>query len=525
MGRPVRLLLVIEVVVMLVALRVAGVRASAGPRAALVPPAPYALPRALAARRSRASGVGPCRAQSEGRASAAVVQQRGNEQGMKKKAEQALDLNPPKGTRDVYPADMRLRQWLFGKWRDVARRFAFEEYDAPVLENEALYVRKSGEEVTQQLYGFEDKGGRRVSLRPEMTPSLARMVMARRNGLPTPIKWFSLPQCWRYERMTRGRRREHYQWNMDIWGVSGVEAEAELLAAIVSFFQSVGVTSADVGIRINSRSVLSEVLTSLGVPAEKHAATCVVVDKLEKVPMEALKGEIDALGLDESIISRLLETMKVRDVAGLRAALGEDCAAASEIEKIFTIAESYGYADWLVFDASVVRGLAYYTGIVFEAFDKAGSLRAICGGGRYDRLLESFGGEPIPACGFGFGDAVIVELLKDRGLLPDTEAGQVDAVVFALGEESRKGAIQAASDMRSMGLSVDLLLEDKKIKWVFKHADRRGARFVCVLGADEVEREVISIKDLASGEQQEVPLKEASRHLLQQQQQEETTAL
>ena len=178
---------------------------------------------------------------SEGRKSAAVVQSK-----LKKESKGSLDLSPPKGTRDFYPEEKRLQNWLFDKWRSVAMRYGFEEYDAPVVENEELYIRKAGEEVTQQLYNFEDKGGRRLSLRPEMTPSLSRMVLAKKNSLPLPLKWFSFPQCWRYERMTRGRRREHYQWNMDIWGVVGVEAEAELLSAIVASFAEMGIDSNDV---------------------------------------------------------------------------------------------------------------------------------------------------------------------------------------------------------------------------------------------------------------------------------------
>ena len=194
-----------------------------------------------------------------------------------------LDLSPPRGTRDFYPEDFRLQRWLFGHWREIARQYGFSEYDAPVLENEALYIRKAGEEVTQQLYNFEDKGGRAVTLRPEMTPSLARMVMARRAATPLPVKWFSIPQCWRYERMTRGRRREHYQWNMDIWGVSGAEAEAELLGAAVAFFKQVGLTAEDVGFKVNSRQVLAEILRQIGAPEENFAPICVLVDKLEKV--------------------------------------------------------------------------------------------------------------------------------------------------------------------------------------------------------------------------------------------------
>lgn len=222
----------------------------------------------------------------EGRVSSAVSDKNvlsKTDKKTKQKKQPMLETNPPKGTRDFYPEDMRLRTWLFDQWRDVAKTFGFSEYDAPVLESESLYTRKAGEEVTQQLYNFVDKGDRAVALRPEMTPTLARMVMAKKGGLTLPLKWFSIPQCWRYERMTRGRRREHFQWNMDVWGVGGVEAEAELLSAMVTFFRNVGLTSEDVGIKVNSRMVIGEVLTELGIPEEKFAATCVLVDKLEKV--------------------------------------------------------------------------------------------------------------------------------------------------------------------------------------------------------------------------------------------------
>merc|ERR1719171_2467223 len=192
---------------------------------------------------------------------------------------------------------MALRNWLFGKWRQVATAHGFDEYDAPVLENEDLYIRKAGEDVTQQLYSLEDRSGRRLSLRPEMTPSLARMVLGKRNALPMPLKWFSIPQCWRYERMTRGRRREHYQWNLDVWGVSGLTAEVELLSAAVSFMKSVGLTSSNVGIKLSTRSVLSELLTSLGVPDDKFASTCVLIDKLDKLPEDEVRSLLLEQGL------------------------------------------------------------------------------------------------------------------------------------------------------------------------------------------------------------------------------------
>mmetsp|Transcript_67532 Transcript_67532/g.166860 ORF Transcript_67532/g.166860 Transcript_67532/m.166860 type:complete len:529 (+) Transcript_67532:23-1609(+) len=448
-------------------------------------------------------------AEGKGRASAAVVQDK-DQSG---KATEKLDLNPPRGTRDFYPEDMRLRNWLFGHWKEVARVFGFEEYDAPVLESEALYIRKAGEEVTQQLYNFEDKGGRRVTLRPEMTPSLARMVMSRGKGLTLPVKWFSLPQCWRYERMTRGRRREHFQWNMDVWGVGGVEAEAELLAAVTSFFARVGLSSADVGIKINSRAVLAQVLSTMGVPEDKFAATCVLVDKLEKVKIEDIRGDMEALGLSEQVVNKLLDTLKIKDIDELAAVVGDDCEAIKQLSKLFEHAEAYGYRDWLVFDASVVRGLAYYTGIVFEGFDRSGELRAICGGGRYDMLLQTFGGEPLPACGFGFGDAVIVELLRDKGLLPDFAANSVDVVVFPFGDAQRACAARVATALRSADIATDLVMEDKKTKWVFKHAERVGCSHVVLIGDAEVDKGVVKVKEMATGEQVEVPVNDIAKHL------------
>lgn len=417
-----------------------------------------------------------------------------------------LDTNPPKGTRDFYPPEMRLQSWLFDQWRQVAATYGFSEYDAPVLESESLYTRKAGEEVTQQLYNFEDKGGRNVALRPEMTPSLARMVMAKKGGLPLPLKWYSIPQCWRYERMTRGRRREHYQWNMDIWGVDGIEAEAELLSAMVTFFKNVGLTSDDVGIKVNSRNVIGEVLTELGVPEEKFAATCVLVDKLEKVPLDAIQGELEELGLERSMIEKLTDVLTNKSIESISAVLPDDSKAVQELTKLFELCKAYGIEDWIMFDASVVRGLAYYTGVVFEAFDRKGVLRAVAGGGRYDKLLETFGGDPTPAAGFGFGDAVIVELLKERNVLPSFEGSAFDSVVFAMSEDLYGVAIEVASKLRAAGQTVDLILENKKPKWVFKHASRNEARYCVIVAGNEYENGEVSVKDLSAGEQKAVKI-------------------
>ena len=412
-----------------------------------------------------------------------------------------------RGTRDFYPEDMRLRNWLFERFHSAARSHGFEEYDAPVLESEELYTRKAGEEIVGQLYNFEDKGGRKVALRPEMTPSLARMVMARAGALALPIKWYSIPQCWRYERTQRGRGREHYQWNVDIWGMNGIEADAELLSVLVQFFDSVGLSSEDLVIRISSRKVLEEVLGSLGLEGEIFAQTCVIVDKMDKLPEDVIEAQLSDLGLSSESISTIRSVLGITDLESLSSALSSDSEALIELQSLFSLCDSYGISDWVSFDASVVRGLAYYTGPVFEAHDRAGNLRAICGGGRYDKLIGTMGGNDLPATGFGFGDMVVMELLADKGLLPELSTGVSD-VVFGMGTELRGAAMQVAAKLRSAGRTVDLILEDKKMKWVFKHAERCGATRLVMVMPDEWAEGNVRIKDLDTGEESTVAMKD-----------------
>ena len=412
-----------------------------------------------------------------------------------------------RGTRDFYPEDMRLRNWLFERFHSAARSHGFEEYDAPVLESEELYTRKAGEEIVGQLYNFEDKGGRKVALRPEMTPSLARMVMARAGALALPIKWYSIPQCWRYERTQRGRGREHYQWNVDIWGMNGIEADAELLSVLVQFFDSVGLSSEDLVIRISSRKVLEEVLGSLGLEGDIFAQTCVIVDKMDKLPEDVIEAQLSDLGLVSESISTIRSVLGITDLESLSSALSSDSEALIELQSLFSLCDSYGISDWVSFDASVVRGLAYYTGPVFEAHDRAGNLRAICGGGRYDKLIGTLGGNDLPATGFGFGDMVVMELLADKGLLPELSTGVSD-VVFGMGTELRGAAMQVAAKLRSAGRTVDLILEDKKMKWVFKHAERCGATRLVMVMPDEWAEGKVRIKDLDTGEESTVAMED-----------------
>ena len=419
-------------------------------------------------------------------------------------------LKPPRGTRDFYPEDLRLREWLFDHFRHVADSFGFEGVDAPVVESEELFTRKAGEEIVEQLYHFE-LHGRRLALRPEFTPSLARMLIARAGGLRLPLRWTSIPQCWRYERMTRGRRREHYQWNMDIWGETDVSAEAELIAAVFALLDRLEVPRDAVRIGLNSRALLEETLRG-GVLRERpevFPALCVVIDKLDKIGAEKVVAELSRadgpVGLAENDAREVVDWLALREVDAAAREAPPNSRAHGELLRLFELLDAYGVADRVDFDASIVRGLAYYTGVVFECFDTRRKLRAICGGGRYDGLLETLGGPSIPAVGFGFGDAVILELLSDLGQLPDCPR-KLDAVVFPFGEDERSAAMALATRLRREGRSVELVLGKVKLKRALADADRAGAARIYLVGPDEVARGEAVERDLHSGAQRAVSL-------------------
>jgi histidyl-tRNA synthetase len=412
-------------------------------------------------------------------------------------------LQAPRGTRDFYPEEMRQRSWLFAHFREVARRMGFEEVDAPVVEHAELFTRKAGEEIVEQLYHFT-MHDRHLALRPEMTPSIARMVMARAGALRLPLRWFTVTQNWRYERMTRGRKREHFQWNMDVWGEPGVAAEAELLAAIFALLARVGLGAGQVRIQLNSRALLEDTLRAgvLQARPEAFAPLCVVIDKLDKIGADAVVDQLcDPAGVvhlapeEARDVVALLGTRSLDDAA---AAAPPGSPAIADLRRLFELLDAYGIAHLVDFDASVVRGLAYYTGIVFEAYDAERKLRAVCGGGRYDRLLETLGGPSIPAVGFGFGDVVIAELLADHGLLPALPR-ELDDVVCALGEAPRAAAIRVAERLRAEGRAVDVVLGESRPKRVLADADKAGARSVWLLGPDEAARGVVKVRDLATG--------------------------
>ena len=394
-------------------------------------------------------------------------------------------------------------------WREVARRYGFEEYDGPPLEPLELYTAKSGDEIVHQLYNFEDKGGRAVALRPEMTPTLARMVGARARSLRKPVRWFSVPQLFRYERTQRGRLREHFQWNVDIAGESDVAADAEVLAVAIDALRLLGLGSDDVVARISDRRLLERLLLNAGVPGDQLPATYAIIDKLGREEEARIRERLATeAGLAEAAIDeifRIFEHDGFQEFAGAYRAVEGVGEEIERLERYFDQIEAMGLGDFVRFDPRIVRGLAYYTGIVFEIFDRAGELRAVCGGGRYDNLLGALGGEEMPAVGFGMGDVVIAELLADRGLLPEY-APRLDYYLVAVEEAQRPRILELAHRLREAGHAVAYGLRPAGVGRQFKDANARGAERVIVLGPDEVAEGVAVVRIMATGEERRVPL-------------------
>jgi histidyl-tRNA synthetase len=418
----------------------------------------------------------------------------------------SIELQGVKGTRDFYPEDMRIRQWLFAHWRAVAERFGYEEYDACVLEHEELYIRKAGDEITGQLYNFADKGGRRVALRPEMTPSLARMVMAKGAALALPLRWYAIPQCFRYENMQRGRKREHFQWNMDIIGLPGVAAEAELMAAQVAFLARVGLDTGrerpSVVIRVNNRQLIQELLLQRGIDGQLFPAVCVVIDKRDKIGDAATAAALHGLGIDASVATDILAVLSARGLEPVAALLPPDAPGLAALRTLHELADAYGFGHLLQIDLSVIRGLSYYTGLVWEVFATGGAFpRAIAGGGRYDRLVETLGGTPTPMVGFGFGDVVILEILADQGLLPPL-ARSVDDVIYPLTSRQFACAIELATALRAGQRRVSIDFSERRFKHAIQRAEQDGARRLLIIGEDEAASRTCTVRILG-GERQE----------------------
>jgi histidyl-tRNA synthetase len=418
------------------------------------------------------------------------------------------------GFRDFYPDDLAVRAHIFATWREVARRYGFAEYDGPPLEPLELYTTKSGPEIVQQLYCFTDRGGREVAMRPEMTPTLARMAGARAGGLRKPIRWFSIPQLFRYERQQRGRLREHFQLNCDLIGEDDVAADAELLACAIDVLRAFGLNQADFVARVSDRGLLRALLLHAGVPEEALVLVYNIVDKLERDTRETIAARLRGeAALADEVAERVLDVFRHTTFEAVRDAYGGTEGVAPEIARMgecLALLGQMGLGAFVRFDLSVVRGLAYYTGIVFELFDARGELRAICGGGRYDALLKQTAGVDLPALGFGMGDVVLRELLADRGLLPAVER-EIDFYLIAVTPEQRPELLALAHRLRDAGHSVDYGLRPAGVGKQFKHASAVGARHTVVLGPDEAAEGVAVVKEMATGTERRVPLAEVGR--------------
>jgi histidyl-tRNA synthetase len=419
------------------------------------------------------------------------------------------------GFRDFYPAELALRAHIFRTWRTVAARYGFEEYDGPPLEPLELYTAKSGEEIVGQLYNFTDKGDREVALRPEMTPTLARMVAARANGLRKPIRWFSIPQLFRYERQQRGRLREHFQLNCDLIGEPGPLGDAEIIALAVDVLRSFGLGPGDVRLRLSDRRLLTAVLRGLDLDESQSAVVYQVLDKLARVPREVSVARLRDAGLAGATVERLLALTEARSWAELRdraGGLGETMAAGEPLTRTIAALDAMGLGAFVDLDLTIVRGLAYYTGTVFELFDARGELRAICGGGRYDNLLHALGGVDLPALGFGMGDVVLGELLRERGLVPG-EAASIDVFLAGVTPEDLPHVLALAHEMREAGLRAEYALSVQAVGKQLKLADARGARVAVVVGPDDRARGEVMVKDLSGKSQMPVARDQAVRRI------------
>ena len=416
------------------------------------------------------------------------------------------DLQPVKGTRDFFPEDMRLRNWLFEIWRRASVQAGFEEYDTCVLEHENLYIRKAGDEISKQLFSFEDKSGRRLALRPEMTPSLARLILQHNKSLSFPIKWFSIPQCFRYERMTKGRRREHFQWNADIIGQPDILAEAEILLLLISACESLGLTKKEFNIFISDRRIVNAILNQINVPDDLHSKVMVILDKRDKISSEALLDMLENLGMSEKQVGMLNDYLSNTDLKDLEKNLN-DTTGVEQLHRLIDIMDAAGYSAYLKFDISIVRGLSYYTGAVFEVNSPDKKHRAICGGGRYDSLLSAFGGETVPAVGFGFGDVVALDVLRDLGRLPELPR-KLDYTIIPFASEQVGIALKIAADLRMQGYVVDCNFTMKKMKKTMRHANESGAEKAILLFPEELTEDKVVIRDMILHEQKPVKITE-----------------
>jgi len=401
-----------------------------------------------------------------------------------------------KGTRDFYPEQMAVRTWLYNTVRRVSESFGYQEWEAPLLETLDLYAAKSGEElVKKQSYVFTDRGGDEITLRPELTPSLARMIAQKQNELVFPVRWWSFGPFWRYEKMQKGRSREFFQWNIDMLGVNSPEADAELVAIAAAFLKAVGLSPAQARIFVNNRRFMDAEFDALGIAPEKRPEVSGLVDRREKMEPAAWEAYALEIGLSP------------KQLGGLKVLLadGERWRKSEELTRLFAALEALDAQEYVQFDPNIVRGLLYYTGTVFEAFDVNGSVRrSILGGGRYDNLLADVGGEPLAGVGFAMGDVVIGIVLQELGLIPSLPTTPASVLVTVFSPDLLPDSYTLATDLRRAGLNITCYPEPAKLSKQFKFADRMGMRAVLVLGPDEAAAGKVTLKNLASGMQETI---------------------
>lgn len=422
-----------------------------------------------------------------------------------------MKIQGVKGTRDFYPPQMAVRNFIVDGWKAASKRCGFVEYDGPIFEYLQMYQVKSGDEIVEQLFNFEDRGGRHLAIRPEITPTLARMVNQQINALSRPIKWFSVPRLCRAERPQKGRLREFFQWNIDIIDIEDVIADAEVIYCSLDYLQSVGLTSKDVVAKISSRRLLAALLKNIGIPAEKLEILYPILDKKTKIPVEAfveaLNKEVDSKQTVQTIL-QLMEVHAVNEIPGIVDLNEEAQASLDELSRVFAYLKQMGVADFCRFDMSIVRGLAYYTGMVFEVHDAVGELRAICGGGRYDNLLSDFGGPKVTATGMGMGDCVLEILLREKGLLTDDSLAvqKLDYFVACVDETLLDKAIEITAALRQKGNSANFSYKAGSLKKQMKQADSMNAVKCVILGSELKEQGELVVKDMRSGSQKNITI-------------------
>ncbi len=426
---------------------------------------------------------------------------------------------PPKGTRDFYPPEMAVRRHIEGAWRKASIDHGFDEIDGPTFEHLSLYTVKSGEGIINELFSFRRAGGEDdYALRPEFTPTLARMVAARAGSLPQPIKWFAIPTHFRAERPQRGRLREFIQWNVDLIGVEGPQAELDVLSTAVLAMERLGLTPADVRVKLSHRGVVAAALQALGAQSERLAEAFTLLDRRDKLEPSEFDARAAAIGLGESASKRITEIARTKlaitsDSATIAAALGCTAADAAPLVELTERLIAADLGAWCELDFGIVRGLAYYTGSVFEVHEASGSERAIAGGGRYDKLIELFDGPSMPAVGFGMGDVVLGLLLRDRGKLPADEGASLlprpDVFLISAGSaEAESLLLQLSARMRRAGLHVRHTYKaTRNVGKLLSEAGKCRARHAVILGA-ELEQGMVAWKDLDAGTQELVSVAE-----------------